>query len=167
MKKFAILVASILVVAFASVTANAANFKIGVVDIQKVVQQAPETNKYNTDLQAKFKPRQEKLLKLNSQLHNNQAKLSRDSSVMSAKDREALQGKIIEQQTELRHFAQNYQDDLSAARAKDMQQLFKNIERAVSKVAKSGKYDMILEKQAAPYVSSHYDVTSDVLKNLK
>ncbi len=167
MKKLAILLTGILAFAFAAATANADSLKIGVVNVQEILQKSPVVKKYNTELKSKFKARQEKLVKLSNALRNDQAKLNRDSAVLSATDREKLQAKILTQQVELRKMAQDYQNDFTQAQTSDMHDLYNKISSAVAKVAKQRSLELVLEKQAAPYASAQYDVTNDVLKEMK
>jgi outer membrane protein len=160
-------IVSALCVSGLAFAANSSNpTKIGVIDVQKIIQQTPETAKLNTVLDQQFKPRQEKLMTMNNQLRAQQEKFNKESSIMSSKDREQLRNKIVKDQDELQKQAQAYQTELNDARNKDLQQLYNKIQVAVDEVAKQQQFDIILERQAVPFVSTQYDVTDDVLKKL-
>lgn len=146
--------------------ADATNMKIGIVDVQKIIQKAPETQKYSDALKAKFKPRQDKIVELNKKVQDDEAKLTKNGSVMKASERDKIQDKLTSEKRDLQRMMQDYQDDLTQARDRDMQELFAHIEKAVNTVAKREKFDLVLQKTAAPYAEAHLDITEAVIKEL-
>ena len=171
MKKVAIVAISALALAcgsgFAAKAASSSNLRIGVVNVQEVVQKAPEAKQMNDALEKVFKPRQETLATLNKKViaeHNN---LSRNSSVMSANKREKLQSQLLANQTKLRQMAQAYQGELLQARAKDMHKLFNHIKSAVVKVAKQDRLNLVIESHSIAYVKPSLDITKQVVKVIK
>ena len=150
-----------------STTVSAANSKIGIVDLQKIMQTAPQMKEIQQKLEKQFKPRRDTLISMEDSIKKDMEKFKRDSAVMSAAQKKELQKKIIEAQQSFDKEGKQYQQELSAAHNQEMQGLYTKVRDAISQVAKNDKYDLILQKDAAPYSSSNMDVTDQVQKAIK
>ncbi len=148
-------------------TAYADWAKIGVVDLQKIMQASPEMKATQQKLEKEFKPRRDKLMAMEESLKKDMEKFKRDSAVMSESQKQALQKKIMTAQQEFEREGQKYQQELSAEHNKAMQDLYGKVKDAIAKLAENKKYDLILQKDAAPYSASKLDVTDEVQKNIK
>ncbi|GAB4393001.1 MAG: hypothetical protein Tsb005_09410 [Gammaproteobacteria bacterium] len=145
---------------------SASNLKIAVIDFREIVREAPEGKAIANKLKADFKPRQEKIVAKNKEIEAKIKKLKRDAAVMSADDREKLQGQILAERRDLQRMQEDMQQDLSLERERAMEKFLDHIEKAVKKVAKNEHYDLILQKNTVPYSASQLDVTKQVLKEL-
>ncbi|MCW5589864.1 MAG: OmpH family outer membrane protein [Legionellales bacterium] len=141
--------------------------KVGVVNVQEILQKAPEAQKMNAELEKTFKPRQDKMEALNKKVLEERDNLSRNSSVMSEKQRTQAQNQLLENQNQLRQMAQKYQDDLVQARNQDMQKLFEVVRDAVQKVAKADNLNIVFEAHSIAYVAPQLDITNQVVKEIK
>lgn len=166
MKKLLSALLPALALMFTMGAANAANVKIGVIDLHQILQKAPQVKVINKKLESQFKPRQAKIVALQKTIKNGMAKFSKDGSVMSASQKTAMQEKIMKQRRDLARMEQDYQQDLGVAQNQSMQQFFAKLKGIVSTVAKKGDYDLILQKDGVPYANPTVDVTSQVLKQL-
>lgn len=168
MKKL-IVIAAAAIFSFATASALAAdNIKVGVLNIQKVVQQTPEAKQINANLEQEFKPRSEKLTALSKQFQADVANLEKNSPTMQAADREALQKKISEERTEMIKEQATLQQDFAQARAKALENFENQIRAAVTKIAKAGNYNLILtETGGVAYSDGIPNVTDEVVKNLQ
>ena len=151
-------------------TVNAAdasnNLKIGIIDLQQIVQKSPQMVKINADLEKQFKPRSTALVNMRKNLQAEVEKLNRDGSVMSNADRTALQTKINNESTQFQKQATEFQRDLSAAENAARQKFAQQVSSAINSVAASNSYDMIIQKSATPYTNQKLDVTAQVLNIL-
>lgn len=143
-----------------------ADNKIGVINLQKIVQQSPDAEKFNKELQATFKPRQEELMKLGKDLQAKQQKFASEQSKLSPKKRQEAETKLETQKRDLQKQAQAYQQDLTKARNKDLLALDEKVRKAVSEVGKDGGFTVIIDKQSAPFSIDSTDVTDEVMKKL-
>ena len=93
-------------------------------------------------------------------------KFKRDSAILNDAQKKSLEKSIITSQQTFEREGQQYQQELSTAHNEAMEGLYNKIRTAIQKVANAQKYDIILQKDAAPYSSDKLDVTADVIKNL-
>lgn len=165
MKRFNSYIVGILVI-FGLNTAYADGAKIGVVDLQKIIQTSPQMKAIQDKLEKEFKPRRDKLVGIEENLKKDMDKFKRDTAVMSDSQKKDFEKKIIESQQAFERQGQQYQQELSTAHNEAMENLYEKIRSAIQVVALQGKYDVILQKDAAPYSSDKLDVTAQVVKNI-
>lgn len=163
MKKLLVLVAGIVL----SASVFAANMKIGILSVQEVLHKAPQVAALQTKLKNQFKPEQAKLVAAQKQLTADIQKLNRDSAVMKAADKKALQQKIIKEQRAFQQLQAGFQHDLTVAQNGAMKAVLNDIRGAVNKIAAKGHYNLILVKSAVAYNDSNLDITKQVISRLK
>lgn len=158
-----------LVAAFAVAFAGAsfaADINIAVIDVQEILQKAPQIKKINDALTSKFKPRQEKILAQEEKLKADVQKLEKNNAVLSASEKSKLQEEIVNQKRDLQRLGQDYQQDLTSEQNKSMQQFFTQLKAVIDKIAQKGQYALILQKEGVPYAASKIDITQQVIKDL-
>lgn len=141
--------------------------KIGVVDLQRIMQTAPQMKSIQEKLESTFKPRRDKLVKMEEALKADMEKFKRDSSVMSPTTKKEMEKKIIAEQQQFERDGQQYQQELSTAQNEAMEEFYNKVRAAIGKVAEHQQYDVVLQKDAAPFSSAKLDVTAEVLKEIK
>lgn len=156
----------VMVFMFASPFATAGNSKIGVVDLQKIMQNAPQMKEIQANLEKTFKARRDKLVAMEEKLKSDMESFKRDSAVLTAAKRKELEEKIVAQQQHLEQEGQQYQQELSAANNEAMEGFYNKIKAAIAKVAESEKYDLVFQKDAAPFSLDALDVTPKVMKEI-
>ena len=72
--------------------------------------------------------------------------------------------KLLAAQQQFERDGQQYQQELSTANNEAMEGLYAKVRAAISKVAKDDKYDLIVQKDAAPFSAETLDVTDKVVK---
>ena len=149
-----------------SLTGFAAELKIGVLDLHKLILQSPEVKSINQALEKSFKSRQEAIISLQKQLQEDMGKAKRNAAVMSANDKAQLEDKIRDNKILLQRKDQEYQQDLAMEQNKAMQKFFNKLRTIVNDFAQKGKYDLILQKEAVPYASAGVEVTDQILKEM-
>ncbi len=138
--------------------------KIGVVDLQKVMQTSDEMKTIQATLEKEFKPRRDKLMGMEADLKKDMETFKRDSAVMSQSKRKEMEQKIVDAQQQFERDGQQYQQELSAAHNQAMEQFYNKVRAAISKVAKEQKYELVLQKDAAPFSIDKLDVTDKVIE---
>lgn len=147
-------------------TAFAENIKIGIVDLQKIMQTSSQMKAIQQRLENEFKPRRDKLVAMEDNLKRDMEKFKRDNAIMNAKEKKELERKIIAAQQTFERQGQQYQQELSSAHNEAMEELYNKVRKAIKIVADSQKYDVILQKDAAPFASDKLDITPEVMKNI-
>ncbi|MBA4697540.1 MAG: OmpH family outer membrane protein [Legionella sp.] len=158
------LIASML--SLSTVGAFAEGMKIGVVDLQKIMQTTPEMKTIQQKLENDFKARRDKLVAMEENLKKDMAKLKRESEVMNQAQKKDLEKKIIEAQQTFEREGQQYQQEATAAHNQAMEGLYSKVRKAIDSVANSEKYTLILQKDAAPFSGTSMDVTDAVIKKI-
>jgi outer membrane protein len=151
---------------FSTLTANlfADSVKIGVVDLQKIMQTSTQMKDIQQKLEKDFSPRRTKLVASETALKSDMEKLKRDSVILTAKEKKDLEKKIVTAQQQFERDGQQYQQELSTAHNEAMEGLYAKVRAAISKIAKDDKYDIIVQKDAAPFSVAALDVTEKVVK---
>ncbi|HHF7345534.1 MULTISPECIES: OmpH family outer membrane protein [Legionella] len=140
--------------------------KIGVVDLQKIMQTSSQMKVIQQKLEKDFKPRRDKLVAMEEGLKKDMEKFKRDSAIMSQTQKKELEKKIVATQQTFEREGQQYQQELSTAHNEAMEELYGKIRKAINKVAETQKYDLILQKDAAPFSVSKLDITEEVMKQI-
>lgn len=163
----ALLLSAVSVPAFAT-TANPGTPgpKIGVFDMQTMMQTSPLVEQLNKKLQDQFKPRQEKIQTAQKNLGDEINQLN-DSNKLTNEQRTKLKDKIISDRSSYESLAKSYQEDLNKAQNEAMQKLMSQLGDAVGEVAKKDGYTLVVQKGAVLYSQPDTDVTKQVLDVMK
>src|SRR3984893_7340780 len=98
---------------------GAAQVKLGVINSQKAVLETAEIKKAQTDLEAKFKPRQDQMVKLQKDLQDIQAQLQ--SGKLNQLGTQEITAEGQRKQRDLQRLTQDLQDDVEAPRTDILQ----------------------------------------------
>jgi len=144
--------------------ARAADQKIGVIDVQHAVSQTEEGLRAVATMKKLFDKRQQDidgrqndLAKMRDEIQLQMRVLSRASLQRRMED---WQRRMIEVQTAYVEYTKELQKKQADLQGPIMKKMFAVIARA----AKKNGYEIILDKQAAPYVRSDLDLTETVIQ---
>lgn len=137
---------------------------MAVVNVQQLFQSSPKIADLNKQLQAKFKPRQEKLMSAQKSLQDAMEKFKKESPTMSAKDKDAMQKKIASDQSTLAKDAAAFQQDLNKEQGKVMKGVLAQLNSVIASIAKKSNYSLVLDSQAVIYAADNADITKQVSK---
>lgn len=149
-----------------SVTAFADGMKIGVVDLQKIMQTASQMKSIQEKLEKEFKPRRDKLVAMEEGLKKDMEKFKRDSAILTQTQKKDMEKQIVTTQQQFEREGQQYQQELSTAHNEAMEEFYNKIRAAIAKVAETDKYDVVLQKDAAPFSIDKLDVTAKVMQQI-
>ncbi|MDP3561682.1 MAG: OmpH family outer membrane protein [Legionellaceae bacterium] len=156
-----------LVFAISGTCAFADGAKIGVVDLQKIMQTSSQMKSIQEKLEKEFQPRRNKLIAMEDSLKKDMETFKRDTAVMNPTQRKDLEKKIVGEQQQFERDGQQYQQELSTAHNEAMEEFYNKIRAAIAKVAENDKYDLVLQKDAAPFSVEKLDVTAKVMQEIK
>lgn len=140
--------------------------KIGVVDLQKIMQASSQMKTIQEKLEKDFKPRRDRLVAMEEELKKDIEKFEREKMVMSAKDKKEMEKKIITTRQTFEREGQQYQQELSAAHNEAMEELYNKIRKAINKVATVDQYDLVLQKDVISFSFPKLDITEKVIKEM-
>ena len=155
-----------LMLAISSGSVFADGTKIGVVDLQKIMQTSAQMKSIQEKLEKEFKPRRDKLVAMEDGLKKDMEKFKRDTAIMSQSQRKDLEKKIVGTQQQFEREGQQYQQELSTAHNEAMEEFYNKIRAAIAKVAENEKYDLVFQKDAAPFSVEKLDVTAKVIQEI-
>jgi outer membrane protein len=147
-------------------TLASADSKIAVIDVQQILQKSPQMAAINDQLTKQFKPRQDKLAAAQKALQDESDNLNRNAATMNVNDRNKLQDKILADKANFEASAVAFRRDLADAQNRDLQGFMNKLSAVVNSIAKSGNYDLILQRSGVPYAKDNMDITAQVLKQL-
>ena len=147
---------------FAPLTITAsAQMKIGVVNTQQAMLDSDELKKASTELEKKYKPRQDELLKLQNDLQSIQTQIS------SGKLNQQAVADLTAQGTRKQRDAQRISDDLQADADRDRQDILgktaQKMQDVVKKLAEEKGFDLVIDVSQTLYFKPAFDLTADVL----
>lgn len=138
------------------------DLKIGFVNMQLLMANAPQTQAANKKLQEEFAPRQAELQSLQEDLQEKLETYNRDSSVMGEAERTQLERELQQGDRDLKRRQDELQEDLNFRQNELLEQLQSSVIGRVQAYLKDEGYDIVLTN--AVYVSDAIDITDDVLQ---
>ncbi len=144
--------------------AQAQDFKIGIVNTDRILRDSTVAKTAQAKLESEFLKREKDLNDAITAFKTSAEKFERDAPTLSEPQRLAKQKQLIEVDRDLKRRQREFQEDLGARKNEENQTLFEKAGRAVKQVAESEKYDLIL--QDAAYFNPKHDITEKVIKVL-
>src|ERR1700690_3462950 len=121
-----------------------AEVKMGVVNFQKLLEDAPQTKTAMQALENEFAPRRRELLTLQNDLKAKDEKLQKEGAVMSEADRAKAEKTLRDQQREFSRKAGEFQDDASARRNEEIGKVQRYLVQEIQAYANAQGYDLVL-----------------------
>lgn len=145
--------------------AQTEGLKIGVVNVTRLLEQAPQAQSAMGALQEEFAPRQRELAALQQSLQQKQETYERDGAVMGETERLNLEREIREGQRDLTREQNEYIEDLNIRRNEVLGQLQRSLLQEVQSFASTAGYDLVVADVL--YYSNAVDITDEVLGGLQ
>jgi len=143
------------------------HLKLAVVDMQVVLQKAPQISKINEGLTKQFKGRQDKIMQAQQNLQNETQNLEKNASVMKADDRLNLEKKLMTDRNDVQTMVAAFQKDLSKQQSDSLHGFSQQLEGVVNKLAAQTGIDLVIQKGSTLYAKHDMDITPQVLDALK
>ncbi len=165
MKRSVIIVLSAAVLAgFASLAS--AEIKIGVVNTNRLMSDAPQAKAATEALRVEFAAREKEIQTTGAALKAREEKLTKDAVTMTEVQRSAAEKELRDGYRELQRKQAEVQDDFNARRNEELSRLNRTLVEEVQVFAKAQGYDVILA-DGVLYATAAYDVTGPVLSQLQ
>jgi outer membrane protein len=146
--------------------ANAADYKIGVVNAVAVLEAAPQSDTARKKLEKEFSAKDRELVSKQKGLKGLEDRLKKDGAIMSESERGRLERDILSKRRELKRDQDEFREDVNFRRNEEFGKIQKQIVEAIRKVAADQKYDLVLG-EGVIYASKTVDITDAVIKTLK
>ncbi len=141
-----------------------AEVKIGFVNSQRVLNDAPQATKAKKKIEKEFEKRDQDLQKVAKQLQAMQEALEKNSVTMAESDRHNKEREFSDMNRDFQRKQREFREDLNLRQNEEMAAIFERVNKVIKSIAESDKYDIIL--QEAVYASPRIDLTDRVIKAL-
>ncbi|HEV2109952.1 MAG TPA: OmpH family outer membrane protein [Gammaproteobacteria bacterium] len=149
-----------------AVQAQAADIKIGVVDMPSLLQKSPQAQSLSQEMAKKFDSRKKDLMAEQDKIKNQQDQLSKNGAVMSASQLQDAQSQLDELQRDFSRKQSDYMDDVNMERNAALSRLQQEVLKAVQEFAQAQKYNLIVG-DGVFYKDNSVDVTDQVLAQMQ
>lgn len=148
-----------------AVTGYAAEIKVGYVQVDKILQEAPQTVETGKKLEKEFTPRSQELERMQKQIRDIEAALTKDSLTISETDRRNKERDMANLKIEFQRKQRELREDVNLRKNEELGALQERINKAVDAVAEAEGYDLVIYGGVA-FASKKVDITDKVLKSL-
>lgn len=149
----------------ASSVAQAAETKVGLVDMQKAIQSTAAGKKAKAELEAEFEKRKKELQKKETDLKKMSEDLDKKKSVLSEEVLGKRQGELQEEMMKYREVLNKNQMEIQKKERDLTQPILEKMRKAIDVVAKEGGYTYVLENSPMVlFADPSHDLTDKVIK---
>jgi outer membrane protein len=142
--------------------AASAEVKMGVVNFQKLLEDAPQTKTAMQALENEFAPRRRELLTLQNDLKAKDEKLQKEGAVMAEADRAKAEKTLRDQQREFSRKAGEFQDDASTRRNEEIGKVQRYLVTEIQAYANAQGFDLVLG-DGVFFAKGPLDITANIL----
>ena len=142
-----------------------ADLKVGYVEVQKVLQEAPQTIEINKKLEKEFNVRSDKLKTDIKTLNDRQTAFNKDSLAMKDSEKESKVKGLDQLRIDIQRKDRELKEDFNIRKNEELAALQDQVNKAVTSVAKAEGYDLVVYNGVA-YANEKIDITDKILKSL-
>jgi len=144
----------------------AAEQKIAVVSVQEAISQIPQSAVLMQALEAEFKDDKAVLAQLEKDIMFEKENFKRNGSLMSEKEKQALQTKVSDLIQQFQVKAKGFQQKINLRKNEETNKLVALVIQAVDNIAAKEKYDLVLAKAAVIFSKPQHNITAQVVKQV-
>jgi len=145
-------------------TAQAADFRVGVVDTERVLRESAPALKAEKRIEKEFSGRDQEIKKLMKQVRELQSLLEKDAGTMSDADHRNKERELTAMNVNLQRMQREFREDLNLRKNEELAIVLEQANKAIQVIAETERYDLIL--QEAVYRNPKIDITEKVIKYL-
>lgn len=148
-----------------AMVANGAELKVGYVQVDKILQDAPQTAESGKKLEREFSPRSQELDRMSKQIKDLESTLDKDGLTISEAERRNKERDVQNIKIEFQRKQRELREDINIRKNEELGILQDRINKAVQSVSEVEGYDLVVYSGVA-YASKKIDITDKVLKIL-
>lgn len=149
----------------ATVSAAPADVKVGFVNVEQILKDAPQTAESGKKLEKEFSARQQELERMAKQIKEHETAIDKDSLTMSETDRRNKERDVSNLKIEFQRKQRELREDANLRKNEELGAIQERINKAVTAVAEAEGYDLVIYGGVA-YAGKKADITDRVLKSL-
>jgi outer membrane protein len=140
-----------------------AQTKVGIISLQRAVLESAEIKKASADLEAKFKPRQQEMEKIQRDLQSIQQQLQTNAGKLTPQAEADLNAQGQRKQRELQRMNEDLQGDVERDRNEILSKASQKMQGVVAKLAEAKGLDVVVDVTNAVYFKPALDITSEAI----
>lgn len=144
--------------------ANADEFKVAYVNMERVIREAPAAIEANSKIAQEFEGRRLELQQIANDITSRQADLSEKKLLVSDSQRQIKEAELSKISASFERRQQEFQEDLKIAKNREISAIFDKVTKAIIQIAESEHLDIVF--QEAISVSNRLDISDKVIKKL-
>ena len=144
--------------------AQAGDFKVGLVDTERVLRESAPAVKAEKKIEKEFSGRDQEIKKLMKQAKELQTLLEKDSGKLTDADHRNKERELNGMNVNLQRMQREFREDLNLRKNEELAVVLEHANQAIQSIAEAEKYDLIL--QEAVYRNPKIDITDKVIKYL-
>ncbi|MDO9050350.1 MAG: OmpH family outer membrane protein [Methylotenera sp.] len=148
-----------------SMNAQSAELKVGYVQVDKILQDAPQTAESGKKLEKEFSPRTQELDRMSKQIKDLETALDKEGLTISETERRNKERDVQNLKIEFQRKQRELREDINLRKNEELGTLQDRINKAVQSVSETEGYDLVVYSGVA-YASKKIDITDKVLKLL-
>lgn len=159
MSTFALRALAVCVFGLVSAGVGAAQTKVAIVNFEKAINDTAELKKAQAALEAKFKPRQTELEKIQKELADMQAQI--DGGKLTQQAAQDIQARGQRRQREAQRLAEDLQGDVERERNDFATGMSQRMGEVIRKLAEAKGFDFVVPSNATLYFKPALDITAE------
>ena len=141
--------------------------KIGVVEYRSLMEKVAQREQTEKKLEREFSARQKKLKADLEEINKIKERFAKEEGALSEEEKIKLTKDGQKRILDFKNAETEFNQDLNQTRNEEQQKLFKIVLEAVQAVARDESYDLILDRDGAPFAKDSINVTAKVASKLE
>jgi outer membrane protein len=140
--------------------------KIGVINLSATIGSTAEGKKAIADLEKKFAPRKQELQRLQQEIQDDQAKLTKQAPMLSDDEQRRLSRELEDKQRLFKRSADDAQSDYNADTEDSVRRIGQKMVHVISDYATQNGFVLVIEGSQIPiyYTSKETDISAEIAK---
>lgn len=143
------------------------DFKVAVLDLEKIFQEAPQSALMRDKINDQFSPRKESVDSLQKSIETKIAELNKTNPPLKFKERRKILLDIDKKEHALSKMQMDLHEDLVAIEKTSIETVVKQIQDVTADLAKEEKFSLVLAKNVVIYPGNNADLSAQVVDTLK
>jgi len=154
----------ILAALLVAASAHAGDFKVGVVDTERILRESAPAMAAESKIEKEFSGRDQDIKKLVKQARDLQLMLDKEDTKLTDTERRNKERELTTMNADLQRLQREFREDLNLRKNEELAIVLEQANKAIQAIAESEKFDLIL--QEAVYRNPKIDITDKVIKHL-
>jgi outer membrane protein len=155
---------AIALVALTALPALADEYKIGVIHVERILQQSAAAKAAHDRIEQEFKARDADLSRKEQDVRAASADLEKARATLAAEEFASRERTLETRSRDVQRLRQQFAEDLRARQFEELDKLKERLDKVLTRYAKEQNFDLIL--QDAAFVGHSVDITDDIIKAL-